>query len=82
MTVPLAMTDHEMSELLRARCRKRGAQTALAMELGISPAMLTRILTGHRRVGDAALAKLGYRRIELLVPVMDDVKGEANDECV
>lgn len=74
MKLPLTMTDADLREVLRQKAKEMGGQKVLAEWLGISRPMLSMILVQERRVNDAALRKLGLKRIELLVPVMEDVE--------
>lgn len=74
MKLPLTMTDAELRELLRRKAKEMGGQKVLAEWLGISRPMLSMILVQERRVNETALRKLGLKRIELLVPVMEDVE--------
>lgn len=75
MKLPLTMTDADLRDLLRQKAKEMGGQKVLADWLDISRSMLSMILVQERRVSDAALKKLGMKRIELLVPVMEDVEG-------
>jgi hypothetical protein len=69
------MTDADLRDLLRQKAKEMGGQKVLADWLEISRSMLSMILVQERRVSDTALKKLGMKRIELLVPVMEDVEG-------
>jgi len=73
--LPLTMTDADLRDLLRQKAKEMGGQKVLADWLEISRSMLSMILVQERRVSDTALKKLGMKRIELLVPVMEDVEG-------
>lgn len=75
MKLPLTMTDADLRDLLRQKAKEMGGQKVLADWLEISRSMLSMILVQERRVSDTALKKLGMKRIELLVPVMEDVEG-------
>jgi hypothetical protein len=73
MKLPLTMTDADLHTLLRQKAKDMGGQKVLAEWLGISRPMLSMILVQERRVSEAALRKLGLKRIELLVPAMENV---------
>lgn len=52
-------TDEDVIEMLRYRVDREGTQTALSIQIGITPQYLSDVLKGRRRPGPAILNFLG-----------------------
>ena len=57
------MSKEEAVSLLRKRVVQRGAQAALAKELGVSQAYISDVLAGHRNPGPTILKSLGLTKV-------------------
>ena len=57
------MTRDELVQLLQQKIQRAGTQTAIAKELGITPAYLGDVLRGKRDPGPSLLNALGFRRV-------------------
>jgi DNA-binding Lrp family transcriptional regulator len=55
--------DAELLDSVDDMARQKGSQTALAKELGITPAYLSDVLNGRRGISDRFAALVGYRRV-------------------
>lgn len=56
------LTHEQMIDKLREVVKDEGSQFAAAQALDISPAYLSDILTGKRKVSDRLARRLGFRR--------------------
>lgn len=56
-------TNEDMLKEIRKICDELGSQAAAAIELDISPAHLSDLLSGRRMVSDAIARQLGYERV-------------------
>lgn len=56
------LTHEQMIDKLREVVKDEGSQFAAAQSLDISPAYLSDILTGKRKVSDRLARRLGFRR--------------------
>jgi DNA-binding transcriptional regulator YdaS (Cro superfamily) len=56
------MTRDEVNELLYRMVKRAGSRSALAKEIGVSPAYIGDVLLGKRDPGPAILNVLGLRR--------------------
>ena len=57
------MTRDELVQLLQHKIQQAGTQTAVAKELGITPAYLGDVLRGKREPGPSVLNALGLRSV-------------------
>lgn len=66
----MANITHEKAiELIRQKVQEAGSQAGAAKFLDISPAYLSDILNGNRKVSDEVARKLGYRRVVAFEPL-------------
>jgi transcriptional regulator with XRE-family HTH domain len=63
-----AITEQQLTQLLRLAVERNGSQKVVASRLGISPQYLNDILRGRREPGEKVLKALGYRREVRYIP--------------
>ena len=68
------MTRDEVIKLLYRRVDRAGSRSALAKEIGVSPAYIGDVLLGKRDPGPAILSVLGLRRHVQITYVKADEK--------
>ena len=61
------MTDKEFVQLVKKRAEELGSASALAREIGFTPAYLSDVFHGRRGVSDNLLSVFGYKRTNEIV---------------
>jgi predicted transcriptional regulator len=61
------ITAEEARELIRGMVDQMGSQTLVAKDLGVSPTMISDILSGARNVSDKIAQKIGYSKVVVFV---------------
>lgn len=60
------LSDDEVRRIIRIRCKKWGAQRALARELNVSPNFINMVLHGKKKASNRLLNHLGLERVEFV----------------
>lgn len=64
-------SEPELRAMIRSACEKAGSQAAFARQIDVSPAYVSDVMGGYRRIGPDFLKAVGVRK-EVTVRYLDD----------